>query len=135
MREHREAARPMVADKDGQIVKTMDNRLLLEIPSVFAAVERAVAIQKVTAERATDASEAKRFAYRIGFNLGDVCAQLHEFRVTLSASATSASSLFLGPMTDSPTGTPRWSASGKLICGCPVNPAMAVSSTMRATER
>src|SRR5271156_428525 len=72
VREHREAARPLVADKGGRIVKTMGDGLLLEFPSVVAAVECAVAIQKLMAGRNADAPEAKRIVYRIGVNLGDV---------------------------------------------------------------
>ena len=72
VRENREAARPLVADKGGRIVKTMGDGLLLEFPSVVAAVECAVAMQKLMAERNADAPEAKRIVYRIGVNLGDV---------------------------------------------------------------
>ena len=72
VREHREAARPLVAARGGRIVKTMGDGLLLEFPSVVAAVECAVAIQKLMAECNADAPEAKRIVYRIGVNLGDV---------------------------------------------------------------
>ena len=72
VREHREAARPVVADRGGRIVKTMGDGLLLEFPSVVLAVECAVAIQKLMAERNADVTEAKRIVYRIGVNLGDV---------------------------------------------------------------
>ena len=51
VREHREAARPIVADHGGRIVKTTGDGLLLEFPSVVAAVECAIAIQKLMAER------------------------------------------------------------------------------------
>src|SRR5271170_4960486 len=51
VREHREAARPIVAGFGGRIVKTMGDGLLLEFPSVVAAVECAVAIQKLMVER------------------------------------------------------------------------------------
>src|ERR1700679_1742842 len=44
VREHREAARPIVAGLSGRIVKTMGDGLLLEFPSVAAAVECAIAI-------------------------------------------------------------------------------------------
>ena len=56
----------------GRIVKTMGDGLLLEFPSVVAAVECAVAIQKLMVERNADVPEAKRIVYRIGVNLGDV---------------------------------------------------------------
>ncbi len=72
VREHRQAARPLVAVRGGRIVKTMGDGLLLEFPSVVAAVECAVAIQKLMAERNADAPEDKRIVYRIGVNLGDV---------------------------------------------------------------
>jgi TolB-like protein/class 3 adenylate cyclase len=72
VREHREAARPIVAGLGGRIVKTMGDGLLLEFPSVVAAVECAIAIQKLMAERNADAPEAKRIVYRIGVSLGDV---------------------------------------------------------------
>jgi TolB-like protein len=72
VREHRDAARPIVAGLGGRIVKTMGDGLLLEFPSVVAAVECAVAIQKLMVERNADVPEAKRVVYRIGVNLGDV---------------------------------------------------------------
>src|ERR1700722_8514339 len=72
VREHRDAARPIVAGLGGRIVKTMGDGLLLEFPSVVAAVECAVAIQKLMRERNSDVPENKRIVYRIGVNLGDV---------------------------------------------------------------
>ena len=72
VREHREAARPIVASLGGRIVKTMGDGVLLEFPSVVAAVECAVAIQKMMVERNVHTPEAKRVVYRIGVNLGDV---------------------------------------------------------------
>ncbi len=72
VREHREAARPIVAGLGGRIVKTTGDGLLLEFPSVVAAVECAIAVQKLMAERNAETPEAKRIVYRIGVNLGDV---------------------------------------------------------------
>jgi class 3 adenylate cyclase len=72
VREHREAARPIVASHGGRIVKTMGDGLLLEFPSVVAAVECAIAVQKLMVERNADAPEAKRIVYRMGLHLGDV---------------------------------------------------------------
>jgi adenylate cyclase len=72
VRDHREAARPLVAGRGGRIVKTMGDGLLLEFPSVVDAVECAIAIQKLMVERNADAPESKRIVYRIGVNLGDV---------------------------------------------------------------
>src|SRR3974390_3242407 len=70
--EHREAARPIVAGLGGRIVKTTGDGLLLEFPSVVAATECAIAIQKLMAERNAETPEEKRILYRIGGNLGDV---------------------------------------------------------------
>jgi class 3 adenylate cyclase len=60
VREHREAARPIVASRGGRIVKTMGDGLLLEFPSVVAAVECAIAVQKLMVERNVGVSENKR---------------------------------------------------------------------------
>ena len=78
VRAHREAARPIVAGFGGRIVKTTGDGLLLEFPSVVAAVECAIAIQKLMAERNTETPEAKRIVYRIGVNLGDVLIDGHD---------------------------------------------------------
>jgi adenylate cyclase len=72
VREHHEAARPILAALGGRIVKTMGNGLLLEFPSVVAAVECAIAIQKLMVGRNAETHEARRIVYRIGVNLGDV---------------------------------------------------------------
>jgi TolB-like protein/Flp pilus assembly protein TadD len=50
----------------------MGDGLLLEFPSVVAATECAIAIQKLMVERNAETPEANRILYRIGVNLGDV---------------------------------------------------------------
>jgi TolB-like protein/class 3 adenylate cyclase len=72
VREQRDAATPIVRSFGGRLVKTMGDGVLLEFPSVVAAVECAIAIQKMMAERNAALPEAKRILYRIGVNLGDV---------------------------------------------------------------
>ena len=72
VRERREAAVPLVAAHGGRVFKTMGDGMLIEFPSVVAAVECAIAIQKLMAERNADVPENKRILYRIGVNLGDV---------------------------------------------------------------
>jgi adenylate cyclase len=72
VREHREAARPIVASRGGRIVKTMGDGLLLEFPSVVDAVECAVTIQTLMIERNAETPESKRIVYRVGVHLGDV---------------------------------------------------------------
>ena len=56
----------------GRLVKTMGDGVLLEFPSVVAAVECAIATQKMMAERNAALPEAKRILYRVGVNLGDI---------------------------------------------------------------
>src|SRR5262249_6027179 len=72
VREHRRATVPIVAGLGGRVVKTMGDGLLLEFPSVVAAVECAVTIQSMMAERNVDTPEGRRIVYRIGIHLGDV---------------------------------------------------------------
>jgi TolB-like protein/class 3 adenylate cyclase len=72
VRERREAATPIVRSFGGRLVKTMGDGVLLEFPSVVAAVECAIAIQKMMAERNAAVPEAKRILYRVGVNLGDI---------------------------------------------------------------
>ena len=72
VREHRNAARPLVASRGGRIVKTMGDGLLLEFPSVVDAVECAIAIQKLMAERNAETPDGAKIVYRIGVHLGDV---------------------------------------------------------------
>jgi class 3 adenylate cyclase len=71
VREHREAATPIVQEFGGRLVKTTGDGVLLEFPSV-AAVECAIAIQKQMVERNARVPEGKRILYRMGVNLGDV---------------------------------------------------------------
>ena len=72
VRERREAATPTVRAFSGRLVKTAGDGVLLEFPSVVAAVECAILMQKMMAERNAALPEAKRIVYRIGVNLGDV---------------------------------------------------------------
>jgi class 3 adenylate cyclase len=51
VRERRDTATPIVRSFGGRLVKTMGDGVLLEFPSVVAAVECAIAIQKMMAER------------------------------------------------------------------------------------
>jgi tetratricopeptide (TPR) repeat protein len=52
VREHRDAATPIVRTHGGRIVKTMGDGVLIEFPSVVSAVECAIAIQELMVERA-----------------------------------------------------------------------------------
>ncbi|TCU37231.1 adenylate/guanylate cyclase domain-containing protein [Rhizobium azibense] len=72
LRGHREAISPIITDHGGRIVKTIGDGVLLEFPSVVAAVACAAAIQKLMAERNAVAPADQRMLFRIGINLGDV---------------------------------------------------------------
>jgi TolB-like protein/class 3 adenylate cyclase len=72
VRERREASSSFVRALGGRLVKTTGDGILLEFPSVIAAVECAILIQKMMAERNAVLPEAKRVLYRMGVNLGDV---------------------------------------------------------------
>ncbi|HEY1453524.1 MAG TPA: adenylate/guanylate cyclase domain-containing protein [Roseiarcus sp.] len=72
VRERREAAQPIIAAHGGRIFKTMGDGMFIEFPSVVAAVECAVAMQRQMAASNEGAPEGKRILYRIGVHLGDV---------------------------------------------------------------
>jgi adenylate cyclase len=72
LREHRAAVDPIVASHGGRTVKTTGDGLLLEFPSIVAAVECALAIQTLMAERNTEVPQDRQMLFRIGINLGDV---------------------------------------------------------------
>ena len=62
----------LVAKHGGRIVKTTGDGVLLEFPSVVDAVECAVAVQAVMAERNEGVPQDRRMLFRIGINLGDI---------------------------------------------------------------
>jgi TolB-like protein len=72
LREHRAVTVVLVAKHGGRIVKTTGDGVLLEFPSVVDAVECAVAVQAVMAERNKGVPEDRRMLFRIGINLGDI---------------------------------------------------------------
>ena len=72
LREHRAALDPVVALHGGRIVKTAGDGLLLEFPSIVAAVECAIATQELMAERNANVPHDRQMLFRIGINLGDV---------------------------------------------------------------
>src|SRR5262245_22418917 len=72
LREHRIAADPLVAEHGGRIVKTTGDGVLIEFASVVGAIECALALQKLAAERNADLPGERRLEWRIGVHLGDV---------------------------------------------------------------
>jgi adenylate cyclase len=72
VRERREAAQPIIAAHGGRLFKTTGDGMFIEFPSVVAAVECALAMQRQMAASNEGALETKRILYRIGVHLGDV---------------------------------------------------------------
>ena len=72
LREHRKVIDALVAKHGGRIVKTTGDGVLLEFPSVVDAVECAVAVQAMMAERNEGVPTERRMLFRIGINLGDI---------------------------------------------------------------
>jgi TolB-like protein/class 3 adenylate cyclase len=72
LREHRAAADPLVAGHGGRIVKTTGDGALIEFGSVVGAVECALALQQLSAERNAGIAGERRMEWRIGIHLGDV---------------------------------------------------------------
>jgi TolB-like protein/class 3 adenylate cyclase len=72
VRERRETVQPIIAAHSGRLFKTMGDGMFIEFPSVVAAVECALAMQRQMATGNEGAPEAKRVLYRIGVHLGDV---------------------------------------------------------------
>lgn len=72
LREHRAVTDALVARHGGRLVKTTGDGVLLEFPSVVDAVDCAVAVQKVMAQRNDGIPHDRQMQFRIGVNLGDV---------------------------------------------------------------
>ena len=72
LREHRAVTDALVAKHGGRIVKTTGDGVLLEFPSVVDAVECAVALQAIMAERNQGVPQDRCMLFRIGINLGDI---------------------------------------------------------------
>src|SRR5713226_3196229 len=72
LREHRAVADPLVAQHGGRIVKTTGDGVLIEFPSVVGAVDCALVLQILAAERNSAIPPDRRMEWRIGVHLGDV---------------------------------------------------------------
>jgi adenylate cyclase len=72
LREHRVVTDALVTKHGGRLVKSTGDGVLLEFPSVVDAVECAVAVQAVMAERNEGVPADRRMLFRIGINLGDI---------------------------------------------------------------
>jgi adenylate cyclase len=72
LREHRAAADPIIAEHGGRIVKTTGDGVLIEFGSVVGAVECALSLQRLAAERNAGPPAERRMEWRIGIHIGDV---------------------------------------------------------------
>ena len=72
LREHHAVAEPLVTRRGGRIVKTTGDGALIEFGSVVGAVECALALQQLAAERNRGIADERRMEWRIGVYLGDV---------------------------------------------------------------
>ena len=80
LRAHRsELIDPLIAQHGGRIVKTMDDRLLLDFSSVVDAVKCAVEIQNGMLERNADTADFDALRFRIGVHLGDIIVEGDDF--------------------------------------------------------
>jgi adenylate cyclase len=69
---HQAVVLPLIAKHGGSIVNIAGDGIVAQFPSAVRAVECAVAIQKIMAERNFDVPADHRMLLRIGVNLGDI---------------------------------------------------------------
>jgi len=69
---HRNAIDPVLLNHGCRIVKGTGDGVLVEVPSAVEAVQAAIEVQELMAERNASAPEGRRMQLRIGINLGDV---------------------------------------------------------------
>ena len=69
---HQAVILPLIAKHGGSIVNIAGDGIVAQFPSAVRAVECAVAIQKIMAERNFDVPAERRMLLRIGVNLGDI---------------------------------------------------------------
>ncbi|GLS24284.1 hypothetical protein GCM10007874_73060 [Labrys miyagiensis] len=69
---HQTVVLPTIGNFGGRIIDTAGDGILAQFPSAVRAVECAVAIQRIMAERNRETPEDRRMVFRIGVNLGDV---------------------------------------------------------------
>ena len=75
---HRSAIYPIILNHGGRIVKNTGDGFLLEFPSVVGAIESAVAIQNLMAERNGQLPVDRLMQFRLGVHMGDVIADEDE---------------------------------------------------------
>src|SRR6202521_1165607 len=75
---HRSAIYPIILNHGGRLVKNTGDGFLLEFPSVVGAIESAIAIQTLMAERNSQLPTDRLMQFRVGVHMGDVMADEDE---------------------------------------------------------
>jgi len=75
---HRSAIYPVILNHGGRVVKNTGDGFLLEFPSVVGAIESAIAIQALMAERNSHLPADRVMQFRLGIHMGDVIADEDE---------------------------------------------------------
>ncbi|HEV3501418.1 MAG TPA: tetratricopeptide repeat protein [Bradyrhizobium sp.] len=71
---HRSAIYPIILNHGGRVVKNTGDGFLVEFPSIVGAVESAIAIQALMAERNGHLPADRVMQFRLGVHMGDVMA-------------------------------------------------------------
>ena len=75
---HRSAIYPIILNHGGRLVKNTGDGFLLEFPSIVGAIEAAVAMQMMMAERNEHLPADRLMQFRMGIHMGDVMADEDE---------------------------------------------------------
>jgi adenylate cyclase len=75
---HRTAIYPIILNHGGRIVKNTGDGFLLEFPSIVGAIEAAIEMQAVMAERNNHLPADRVMQFRMGIHMGDVMADEEE---------------------------------------------------------
>ena len=75
---HRSAIYPIILNHGGRVVKNTGDGFLLEFPSIVGAVESAIAVQVLMAERNRQLPADRAMQFRLGVHMGDVMADEDE---------------------------------------------------------
>jgi adenylate cyclase len=75
---HRSAIYPIILNHGGRVVKNTGDGFLLEFPSIVGAIESAIAMQALMAERNDHLPADRVMQFRLGVHMGDVMADEDE---------------------------------------------------------
>jgi adenylate cyclase len=75
---HRTAVYPIILNHGGRVVKNTGDGFLLEFPSIVGAIEAAIGMQGLMAERNNHIPADRVMQFRIGIHMGDVMADEDE---------------------------------------------------------